>query len=138
MEYQWQDYLETGNIKIDNQHKLLIEYLNNLSNAFSEGKAVKEIEKTMDFLIAYTIKHFNDEEKLMKEYNYPDFLLHRSYHEDLKRAIAGFVERFKTEGSTEELAASIISTMGDWLVNHIKGDDFAMAAYIQNHRNRIS
>jgi hemerythrin len=131
-EFQWSDYLETGHEKIDNQHKQLIIYLNNLSSAFKNGNANEEIEKTMDFLVAYAIKHFNDEEKLMKEFCYPDALLHRTYHEGFKKTVAAYVERLKTEGATDQIAESIISTMGDWLVNHIKGDDFAMAAFVKN------
>jgi hemerythrin len=134
MEYQWNDYLETGHSKIDNQHKQLIDYLNNLSNAFSSGKANDEIEKTMDFLAAYTVKHFNDEEKLMKEAKYPDALIHRSYHESFKKTVASYMERLKTEGATEQFSECIISAMGDWLINHIKGDDFTMAAYIKNQQ----
>jgi hemerythrin-like metal-binding protein len=132
MEFQWHDYLETGHSKIDNQHKLLVVYLKNLSDAFNGGKGIEEIEKTMDFLIAYTIKHFNDEEKLMAEYKYPEALLHRSYHEGFKKTVAEYIERLRTEGTSEQLAESILSTMGDWLANHIRGDDFAMAAYVKN------
>jgi hemerythrin len=134
MIYQWNDYLETGHEKIDNQHKQLIVYLNNLSNAFNSGKAKEEIEKTMDFLVAYTVKHFHDEEKLMREHNYPQALIHRSYHEGFKQSVAEYVERLKVEGATEQFAECVITSMGDWLVHHIKGDDFAMAAYIKNHQ----
>lgn len=136
MEYQWNDYLETGYEQIDNQHKQLIAYLNNLSNAFNSGKGKEEIEKTMDFLVAYTIKHFNDEEKLMREANYPEKLLHRMFHEDFKKIVASYVERLKEEGPNNMLAESVVSGMGDWLVNHIKGDDFAMAVYVKNKMDK--
>jgi hemerythrin len=136
MSYQWHDYLATGHSKIDNQHKQLIDYLNKLSDAFSEGKVEHEIEKTMDFLVAYTVKHFNDEEKLMKETNYPDALVHRSYHEGFKQTVAAYVDKFKAEGLSDKLAESVISVMGDWLVNHIKGDDFVMATYIKNRTQK--
>jgi hemerythrin len=132
MEYQWNEYLETGHVKIDNQHKQLIVYLNNLSNAFNSGKGKDEIEKTMDFLAAYTVKHFNDEEKLMKEADYPEALLHKTYHESFKKTVACHIEKLKNEGASNVLIESVISDMGDWFVNHIKGDDFVMAAYVKN------
>jgi hemerythrin len=132
MAYQWSSYLETGHGKIDNQHKQLIAYLNNLSSAFSSGKGKDEIEKTMEFLAAYTIMHFQDEEKLMQKTNYPDALTHRYYHESFKKTVAAYIERLKKEGPCDTLAENLISAMGDWLVNHIKGDDFAMAAYVKN------
>lgn len=135
--YQWNSYLETGHEKIDNQHKQLIMYLNNLSNAFSKGYAKNEIEKTMDFLIAYTIKHFNDEEQLMKECKYPDALIHQSYHKGFKKNIVSYAEKLKAEGATEELAECLISEMGNWFIHHIEGDDFAMAAYIKKHQFHV-
>jgi hemerythrin len=136
MEYQWNDYLETGHTKIDNQHKQLIKYLNNLSNAFSSGKANDEIEKTMDFLVAYTIKHFHDEENLMKETDYPGTLVHRTYHEGFKNSVAKYVERLKIEGASDQFAKCVISEMGNWLVNHIRGDDFVMATYVKNQKGQ--
>jgi hemerythrin len=132
MAYQWFDYLETGNNKIDNQHKQLIAYLNNLSEAFRAGKGKDEVEKTMEFLSAYTVKHFCDEEKLMQETDYPDALIHRFYHESFKKTVAAYIERLRKEGPCDKLAECVISGMGDWLVNHIKGDDFAMAAYMKS------
>jgi hemerythrin len=137
MEYQWNDYLETGHDKIDNQHKQLIIYLNSLSNALDSGKGNDEIEKTMDFLAAYTIKHFNDEEKLMKEVDYPEILVHRTFHEGFKKTVAEYIERLKREGANTMLAESVVSDMGDWLVNHIKGDDFVMAAYVKNKTKSV-
>ena len=129
--YKWDTYLETGNKEIDNQHKEWIAYLNNLIKAFQDGKGKDEIIKTMDFLLQYTVKHFAAEEALMLSNNYEDFLVHRRYHEEFKITARSLIRQLITEGPNEKLVDAAISTLRGWLLNHIKSDDFRMAACIK-------
>ena len=91
--------------------------------------------KTIDFLASYKVQHFHDEEELQKQSNYPDYLRHRQIHEDFKVVAANLAERLSTEGPTVALVAEVYSSLGDWLLNHIKGDDFKMAAYLQSRKD---
>jgi hemerythrin len=129
--YQWDSSLETGHEKIDNQHKQLIAALNSIIDASRNGKGSEEIFKTLDFLTGYTIMHFTDEEKLQEKYDYPDYLVHKRYHNDFKVTVGKLTERLREEGPTEDMVNTVTSAVGDWLLNHIKGDDFRMATYIK-------
>ncbi|MDR1318471.1 MAG: hemerythrin family protein [Treponema sp.] len=131
MAYQWDSSLETGHEKIDNQHKQLIAALNSIIDASRNGKGSEEIFKTLDFLTGYTIMHFTDEEKLQEKYDYPDYLVHKRYHNDFKVTVGKLTERLREEGPTEDMVNTVTSAVGDWLLNHIKGDDFRMATYIK-------
>jgi hemerythrin len=128
----WDKNLETGHKGIDNQHRQLVETVNTLQAANLAGKGAEEIESTMEFLIAYTIKHFQDEENLQIQYNYPDYAEHRGYHEAFKKQVGKMAQRMAEEGPRPELVEEVTQQVGDWLLNHIKGDDFKMAAYIQS------
>ncbi|MCL2478987.1 MAG: bacteriohemerythrin [Treponema sp.] len=132
MVYQWDSTLETGYEKVDNQHKQLIAYLNALIEASHSGKGDKAVMDTMDFLTGYTIKHFADEEKLQVQYNYPDYLNHKRIHDEFKITVKGLVERVKKEGPSVEIMNEVTESLGSWLINHIKGDDFRMAAFIKS------
>jgi hemerythrin len=132
MAYQWDASLETGHAKIDNQHKQLITALNSIIDASREGKGQDEIFKTLDFLTGYTIMHFNTEEKLQVDYDYPDYLIHKRYHDEFKGTVGELTQRLVAEGPTEELIGEVTTTIGNWLLNHIKGDDFRMAAYVKS------
>ena len=132
MSYQWDASLETGHEKIDNQHKQLVASLNGLIEASAQGKDKEEIFKTLDFLTGYTIMHFATEEKLQKEYHYPDYLIHKRYHDEFKGTVGGLTGRLKDEGPTEEMIGLATTTIGNWLLNHIKGDDFRMAAFVKS------
>ena len=131
MAYQWDATLETGHAKVDNQHKQLITALNGIIEASHLGKSKEEIFKTLDFLTGYTVMHFSTEEKLMVQYNYPDYMIHKRYHDDFKGTVGELTQQLLKEGHTEALIGSVTQTIGDWLLNHIKGDDFRMAAYVK-------
>jgi hemerythrin len=131
MAYQWDSSLETGYEKVDNQHKQLIAALNNIIDASKSGKGSEEIFKTVDFLTGYTIMHFADEEKLQVKYDYPDYLIHKRYHDEFKVTVGNLTQRMIKEGPTEEMVNIVTTAVGDWLLNHIKGDDFRMATYVK-------
>jgi hemerythrin len=132
MAYQWDSSLETGHQKIDNQHKQLIAALNSLIDASKNGKGETEIFKTLDFLTGYTIMHFADEEKLQIQYDYPDYLIHKRIHEEFKKTVGDMTMRLREEGPREALVGEVTEAVGAWLLNHIKGDDFRMAAFVKS------
>ena len=131
MAFQWDSSLETGYETVDNQHKQLFEALNNLIKASAGGHGNLAVMKTMDFLTAYTIKHFADEEELQKRFNYPDYEVHKRYHDEFKITANAITDRLINEGPSKALIGEISALIGDWLLNHIKGDDFRMATYIK-------
>ena len=130
--YAWNQDLATGNAVIDNQHKQLFTAVNTLFNAYKSGKERQEVERTIEFLMGYSIKHFADEEKLQQEYDYPEYPRHRQIHDEFKVEVKELVEMLIQEGSTDEFVNKVYVTIGEWLVNHIKGEDFKMAAYVQS------
>jgi hemerythrin len=132
MAYQWDSSLETGHEKIDNQHKQLVAALNGIIEASRQGKGSEEIFKTLDFLTGYTIMHFSTEEKLQIQYDYPDYLVHKRYHDEFKVTVTKLTKQLVEEGPTEEMVGIVTTTIGSWLLNHIKGDDFRMAAFIKS------
>ncbi|MDR1429865.1 MAG: hemerythrin family protein [Spirochaetaceae bacterium] len=131
MAYKWDSSLETGHEMIDKQHKQLVAALNNLLEACRNGTGKEELAKTLDFMTGYTIKHFADEEKLQKQYQYPDYLIHKQYHDDFKIVVGDLANQLLEEGPTDELVSLVNTSIGEWLLNHIKGDDFRMAAYVK-------
>jgi hemerythrin len=132
--YKWDASLETGYEEIDNQHKQCVVAVNKTIEAVKQGKGKEAIKKTLDFLAGYIIIHFMAEEELMYNNNYSDYSIHRRYHEEFRVTVGELIERFVSEGPTDELINVVIYTIGDWLVNHIKGDDFRMAAFIKTKK----
>ena len=131
MTYEWDESLETGHEKIDSQHRQLFLTLNSLVEAHEQGKDKDEIFKVLDFLSGYTIMHFTTEEVLQLQYDYPNYETHKQIHDDFKITVEELSKRIIDEGPTAEMIKLVTNTIGEWLVNHIQGDDFVMADYIK-------
>lgn len=136
MPYEWNRDLETGNEMIDRQHKALFNMLNELLEAQRGGKGKDELNKAVEFLTVYVSKHFENEESLQKEYNYPDTLNHKNYHEEFKQTVKKLAKQLEQEGYSDILLNNVVHVIADWLLNHIKGDDFRLAAYVKLMRSR--
>jgi len=129
--YQWDSSLETGHEKIDIQHKQLFAAVSNLMESSASGKGDAAILETLDFLTDYVTKHFADEEQLQIDCSYPDYLHHRRLHDEFKAVVGELTKRISKEGPTKDLIDIVSSTAASWLINHIKGDDFKMAAFVK-------
>ena len=129
MEYIWTKELETGSQSIDEQHKQLVVALNALLFACQHGSHRAELKTVLDFLVTYTVKHFADEEEFQCQHNYPDYKRHKMLHDQFKVVASELAERLVQEGASIALIAEVRSTIGDWLVNHIKGEDLKIAVH---------
>lgn len=78
--------------------------------------------------------HFSDEEKLQRQYGYPDYENHKRYHEEYKRIVAGILNEFEQGGATVALVSKTNQAIAGWLLNHIKKEDVKVAAHIRSKR----
>ena len=90
---KWTDELSVGVVEIDNQHKELISRVSGLLSAMSKGKGKSEVAETLDFLADYVVVHFNTEERIMKEREYPGLDHHRRQHAVFSEKVSELRER---------------------------------------------
>jgi hemerythrin-like metal-binding protein len=127
----WSNDLATGNKEIDSQHKQIFRLTSNLADACAKSQSSQYLDETLDFLANYVVRHFNDEEKLQRQYNYPGFREHKQHHDDFVKTASALKAEHKREGSSEELGKKVNSVIVHWLVEHIKKDDLNMAEFIR-------
>jgi len=127
---EWNDSLSIGVDLIDEQHKMLIQKLSDLSDAFEMGREMNKIMQTLEFLIDYTDFHFSAEEETMVKYDYPGLELQQDQHKQFVVTLNHIVEDFKEEGPTKALATSINVFLHNWLINHIKGVDIKLGQFL--------
>ena len=132
MAYQFTKDLETGNSVIDSEHRQLIDAVNSLLDACSKGQGRTQLLNTAQFLLNYTNKHFSDEEAIQIKNHYPDYARHKKIHDDFKKTAADFVKKIENEGPTVANVGQINTLLGSWLLNHIKGEDKKLAAYLKS------
>jgi hemerythrin len=130
-EIRWDDGLSVGIDLIDEQHKMLIQKIVDVTLAVKRYQGGSMVMKTLDFLIDYTDFHFSTEETNMVKFNYPELDYHKAQHEEFKVTLSHLLDDFEDEGGTVSLGAAIKTFLFDWLVNHIKTVDVKFGTFLK-------
>ena len=123
----WDPKFSVGIENIDNQHKRLIEYVNELDEA-SRTHDLQDIYHVLVHLRDYTVYHFAFEEKLMKEAHYPMLEEHRRIHQAFVGRVRYFKEHYERG---EDITDQLMIELRAWLINHIQNTDSGYAHDIQ-------
>ena len=123
----WNDQLKLGIPSVDEQHRRLVEILNQLDEAVAIGNEPRRIPELIDALIEYTQYHFEHEEQLMRDTHYD----HRKYAEH-KLEHEAFIQRVKQSKesathSPDTVSNYLIDFLVKWLMDHILFSDKQMA-----------
>lgn len=125
----WQNNYSVGNIIIDDQHKQLIEILNNLHNAFIKKEHENKIGLVILNLVDYTEIHFKTEERLFKQSNYEHSQEHINEHKLFIKQVNKFKSNFNKDKTI--LTKDILIFLKEWLEQHILVSD---KKYIDNFK----
>jgi len=121
--------LKTGVAKIDEQHQELIDRINELKTMGSQVFSKEEIQKTLDLLGEYVIKHFADEEQLQNQNNYPKYEMHKELHKNFVKEFLKMQEEFASNGSSLKFSLELTQVVINWLIKHIKMADVEFGRY---------
>ena len=116
---EWSSTLDTGVDIIDEQHKRIVNYINQLYDAKESGDT-SGVGGVIDELVDYTISHFAFEESLMEQAGYAFLEPHKKVHELFTKKVNQFVTRYK---DGEDVLDDVLNMLQRWLINHIKNED---------------
>ncbi len=125
----WDDKFTINFKLIDDQHKTLVELVNELHDAMSVGKSKQVMAKVLQKLVDYTVSHFSTEEKYMIKYNYQWYLPHKAEHRKFVEKVTQFQQNYN-EGKAV-LSLEIMSFLKDWLINHILSTDKKLGPFLK-------
>ncbi|MDE7272297.1 MAG: bacteriohemerythrin [Lachnospiraceae bacterium] len=117
----WKEDYRIGVDIIDEQHRQLfnkIEHLLEIAKSGSWEKNRQECMETVDFLVKYTIIHFETEEKFQREKGYVSFDDHVKIHREFTNTVLVYKDLLNNNFSAKTLK-SFIGTLLAWLVNHV-------------------
>lgn len=117
----WKEEYKIGNEQVDAQHKELFVKIENLLDIATTGDEEanrKECLKIIDFLVSYTVYHFESEEALQRELNYISYAEHVKIHEQFKNTVLGYKEKVESDFSRETLKR-FAGTLMTWLMMHV-------------------
>lgn len=126
----WKDSFAIGIPAIDKQHRELCDQVDSLFDACSHGKGAEEVKKILDFLAAYAVQHFKDEEAFQQKINYPKFQQHKAKHTDFLNQVTKLKKEATENGINIAMVIKVNQTISNWLVEHIKGTDSDLKNYV--------
>ncbi|MFA2978879.1 bacteriohemerythrin [Acinetobacter pittii] len=119
MKMKWASEYNTGIDVIDEQHKRILDYINEIDDVKDEEDR-RRIKDVLDNIIDYTQSHFTFEESLQEEADCKYRVPHKRVHDLFIKKIELYRERFEM-GHTIE--AELQEILAKWLINHIQHDD---------------
>ena len=119
--FEWTEKLDVNVQSFNDQHRRLVDLINHLHTAMSEGKGHATMAHVLGELANYTMTHFAAEEKLMAEKAYPGMAAHVAEHKAFVAKVEDLMSRF--EKGAVALSIETSNFLKDWLVNHIQGTD---------------
>ena len=117
----WSDKYSVNVKQFDDQHKKLVNMVNELHDSMKIGKGKEVLEKILAGLIRYTSTHFADEERLMQQHNYTGYEQHKKEHNLLVIQVLDLQKNYR--GGKAILSQQVMTFLKDWLQKHIQGED---------------
>jgi len=124
----WNQDLSVNIKSIDDQHKKLIDMLNDFYDNITNRSNKENISKLIKAMKAYTIEHFTQEESLMKNHRYSYYESHKKEHEHFIARVNEVEEKFNSGKLV--LSLEMTSFLFEWLKKHIQGTDMKYSEFL--------
>lgn len=127
---EWHDSYSVGIEAIDNDHKKLLNLINQLQTAAHYQTDPQYEREAFDALVDYTKTHFKREEDLMQAHGYPTYAGHKAEHEAMIAKVNEMLQNYhaKPHDTIEEA----VQYLKKWLVGHINGTDQGYSQFLRD------
>ena len=126
----WSQALAIGHPSIDAQHRQIFARVEALHRAMSAGER-RDLAGLVDFLGAYVIDHFTDEEHLMRGRGYPGLAGHVGQHSRFIHDFTALRDDLLARGASDHLVRKTRAWLVEWLRWHIMGADAALGVFLR-------
>ena len=132
----WSDEYKIGLPAIDSQHKRLFQLIRELNEALDAGLRLVNVERLLAGLDQYKTRHFQLEEKYMKESNYPGLEEQQKAHRYFSERFKELGEELSTTGITPDIIKTIKGELTEWLKEHVNGLDLQFGQFYQKQNKQ--
>jgi hemerythrin len=132
----WSDRYSMGVKVIDDQHKGLLSFVNDLFN-HATGDEYEEREyfkSVIQQAVKYIKVHFETEEKLMLSTNFPGYAEHKMIHDGFTMTVLKSVKDF--EAGKRLVLEKFAYFLKDWVLSHVAVEDVKYAEYFRKIATR--
>lgn len=118
---QWADEFSVGVRGIDEQHKILMEIINEFADALRKSESQQRLHDTLEKIIRYVTAHFAAEELLMSSAGYDNLSRHSQNHDRFLKQIKEYKE--KLNRNQKIYSIELLTFLHDWWIDHtLKAD----------------
>ncbi|WP_303785929.1 bacteriohemerythrin [Azovibrio restrictus] len=117
----WKPEYELGIQEIDEQHKKLVNLINDFYMAIVRKRSAEEVGRVIHEVVDYTRIHFAIEECLLRLFEYEDYAAHKKGHDLFVEKVMHIKQRFLQGDSS--VSMELFSLLRDWLIQHIQEKD---------------
>jgi hemerythrin len=124
----WTPDLTVHHPLLDDQHKRLFDIATALWHS-AEGDAGQADALVQD-LVDYTHRHFADEEAILYQIGYPQYVGHAKIHKKIFNTVDVLMDKY---ASTDRriFVRELAEFVSEWLVRHIQAEDMSYARFIR-------
>jgi len=133
----WDKNYVTGIDEIDEQHRILVNTLNEAQLKLRDDTSRETLESITKDLLSYALYHFETEEEMMQEHDYKayseeEYTTHMQQHRNFSAKVVAIRDSIKAGKPVDK--DELIDFLTKWLVNHINNTDKKLAHFLQgNH-----
>jgi len=106
---------------------LLVHKLDSVARA-NDLNGVREV---LEEYLQHLIKHFADEEKLMKEADFPEYYAHKAEHDRNIKELKALTLYFEKHQDTKAIYIHIQGGLSPWILHHMKTMDTEAAEFLK-------
>jgi hemerythrin len=124
----WSDKFSVGVKRLDYQHQQLFKIVNDLLMHQEASPASEPIADILERMTQYADYHFKTEERIMKEYGFPDYESQVREHTEFKAKTAAFC--MEAIAGKAGLSIEMLDYLENWLTNHILESDVKLKHFL--------
>ena len=129
--FSWDESYTTGIPQIDEQHQILVQFLNTLASSQTFHVDIPSSRMVLQELTEYAAYHFQTEEGIWSQFLADDSWVidHKKAHKDFVSEVSKLKEASDYE-TLEELLGNVVSFLTLWLKLHILESDKRIAKVV--------
>lgn len=134
MRIAWGPEYELGILVIDQQHKRIVDFINDLDRVAGQPDAYLGVARILYDLVDYTESHFSFEEALMERAGYKELDDHHHAHRVFTHRVESLL---RSNENGENVAEALLQLLEKWLLHHILEEDHAYTDEVKDFINSI-
>ncbi|MFH1687400.1 MAG: bacteriohemerythrin [bacterium] len=125
---EWKERYSVGHDDLDEDHQEIISIINDLWSILKAEPTPGQVLEILDRLLEYTETHFQREQQVMVDHQYPDLVRHKGLHSRMVQRTREL--HAKAVSNHSEISEESMTFLKDWWIDHILAQDSRYKPYI--------